>query len=145
MAYTKEIGLRDLYIKYKERCENKGWTCYDYKVFSTIIKEANLMLRDAIIYNADTITLPFRSGKLSVRKFAVPYRLDNKKNWAVNWKATKEAGKRVFHGEEFGYRWKWNKFDCHVTGKKYYIFRPCRKASRMIKDAVKNKKLDFYS
>lgn len=143
--YTKEIGIRNFYENYRDIELREGRKPRSYQLFSKILRDFNLLLRDAIIYQAQTIELPFKLGKLGVRKFSVNYKLNNKNNWRVDFKATKEAGKVVYYGSDYGYKWKWNKSHVKLRGKRHYSFKPCRKASRLIADAVNNKKLDFYS
>jgi NADPH:quinone reductase-like Zn-dependent oxidoreductase len=83
-------------------------------------------------------------GTLGVYKFKVAYNPENTKNWKVDFKATKEAGHVVYYGSTYGYMWKWSKKHAKFKGKKWYNFKPCRTASRLIADAVNNKELDFY-
>jgi hypothetical protein len=115
-----------------------------YKKYKAILRDANHLMRDKIVYGAETAQLPYRLGDLYIRKFENQYNEDNKKNWAINFKATLEAGHTIYYGAEYGYRWKWNKKNAVVKGKKWYTFKPCRTASRVIADAIINKGLDFY-
>lgn len=144
MAYTTEIGLKDFYKQYKETSINKKREYVDYKTFSNIVKDFNKELRTRVIYDAETFDLPYRLGKLGVRKFRNTYTEDNKSKWSVNYKESKEKGYLVYHAAEFGHRWIWNKSTCRVPSKKFYAFKPCRTASRLIADAIKNKKIDYY-
>lgn len=144
MPYTKETGLKDFYNFYKENSIKKGKSYVDYKTYTTIIREFNLEFRNKIIYNSERIKLPYRLGELFVHKFENNYSEENKKNWSIDFKKTKELGKTIYHGAKYGYRWKWNKKTCIVRGKKYFTFKPCRTSSRLIADAIKNKNLDYY-
>lgn len=145
MAYTKDIGLKDFYEFYKTNSLRKNKEFVDYKTFSSIIKDANLLLRDKIIYNNERPILPYNMGVLGVLKFKTTYNDNNERNWKVDFKATKEQGRVVYFVEPYGYTWKWFKDEAKLNGKQWYSFKPCRKASRLIKDAVKNKNLDFYT
>lgn len=144
MAYTKDIGLKDFYNYYKETAIRKNRIYVDYKTFTNIIKDFNTEIKNKIVYEAERIDLPYKLGKLSVKKFTNTYTETNKKNWRVNYKASKEKGYIVYHASEYGYRWKWNKFYCKVSSRKWYSFKPCRTASRAIADAIKNKNIDYY-
>ncbi len=144
MAYTTEIGLKDFYKQYKETSIKRNRVPVSYKVFSNILKDFNKELRTKVIYDAETFDLPYRLGRLGVKKFRNVYKQENKKNWSVNFKETKEKGYVVYHAAEFGYRWIWNKVYCRVPSRKFYSFKACRTASRLIADAIKNKKLDYY-
>lgn len=144
MAFTKDIGINDFYKLYVKLSEKKGKPYKTYKEYTKILKLANSKLRDKIIYNAESATLPYRLGELFVHKFENTYSETNRKAWKIDFKATKEQGRIVYFGHSHGYKWKWAKRDCRVIGKRYYKFKPCRTASRMIADAVLNKQLDFY-
>lgn len=144
MPYTKEIGNRDFYNYYKEISIKKGRDFLDYKTYTKILREFNLMLRDKLVYNSEHVTLPYRLGKLYIHKFENNYSEDNKKNWSIDFKKTKELGMTVYYGAKYGYRWKWDKRICIVKGKKYFTFKACRTSSRLIADAIKNKHLDYY-
>lgn len=145
MAYTKDIGLQDFYKLYVENSVKRCKEYKDYKTYVKILKAANLKIRDKIIYNSDKVILPYRLGNISIYKFQNTYTELNKKNWKINFQATKQKGITVYYGAEYGYKWKWDKKECIVNGKKWYKFKPCRTASRMIADAVNNKQLDFYN
>lgn len=145
MPYTKNISLRDFYNYYKDNCKKKNIKYKTYSEYSKLLKEFNLRVRDKLIYEAETLTLPFRLGNLYIKKFEVSYEIDNQKNWRIDFKKSKELGHKVYFGSPYGYRWSWNKRNCIVKGKKFYTFKPCRTASRLIADAINNKKLDFYN
>lgn len=144
MPRSVEIGNRDFYEFYKQNSINKEKEFVDYSTYTKILKDFNLLLRDEIIYKAEKVRLPYRMGYLYVRKFEHIYHEKNKRLWNIDFKATKEQGKTIYHGNKYGYGWRWHKKACIVKGKKYYRFRACRKANRLIADAVKNKQLDFY-
>lgn len=145
MPFTKEIGLKDFYEFYRKSCEKKDKKFVDYTTYAKIIKETNSIIRDNIIYKSDTLMMPMRLGQLRIHKFENVYKDTNKVNWKVNYKLSKETGNLVYHGSKYGYKWKWFKKTCVVQGKKFYVFKPCRTASRMIADAINNKQIDYYS
>ena len=145
MPYTKNIRLREFYSFYKENCIKKKISFKSYQEYSKLIKDFNIILRDKILYCGETVNLPFKLGQIYIKKFEVFYDVENKKSWKINFKATKEEGRTVYYGSPYGYKWQWNKKKCIVKGKRYYNFKPCRTASRLIADAVNNKKLDFYN
>ena len=145
MGYTKEIGLKDFYDLYEQVCTKRNKHCVDRRTYGIILKEFNLEIRNRIIYKSERITLPYKLGDLYIRKFENTYTEDNKKNWAIDFKKTKELGHVVYHGAKYGYRWRWEKRKCIVRGKSYFRFKPCRTSSRMIADAIKNKHLDYYN
>lgn len=144
MAFTNDIGLKNFYDYYKDLSKRKNKPYKDYNTFAKVIKTFNMKLRDKIIYNAEKVSLPYKLGDLYVKKFDTNRKIDDDKNWKINFKETRAAGRVIYHEDEYGYKWQWIKQNCKVRGKRYYKFKPCRTASRMIADAVKNKNLDFY-
>jgi hypothetical protein len=145
MPFTKEVGNRDFYNYYKEVSIRKNKPYVDYGTYIKIIRDFNLLLREAVIYKAEKIVLPYKLGTLFVRKFEHNYHEKNKRLWNIDFKATKEQGITIYHGDQYGYGWKWNKIDARVKNQRYYRFRACRKANRLIADAIKNKNLDYYT
>lgn len=139
------IAQIDFYNYYKESSIKKGKEYVDYKTYSNIIKDANLLIRDAILYKAEKVQLPYRLGDLFVKKYENKYNLDKIANWKVDWKKTKELGYKVYFDSKYGYKWKWDKTKACFKGRKLYTFKPCRKASRLVSDAINNKHLDFYN
>lgn len=145
MAYTKDIGLKDFYKFYIENSKSKNKPYVDYKTYSRLLKDINLTIRHKIVYESELFVIPYRIGEIYIHKFKNHYGETNKKNWKVDYKATKERGSVIYHGDPYGYKFKWSKKKAILNGKKWYSFKPCRKASRMIADAVNNKQLDFYN
>lgn len=145
MAYTKDIGLKDFYNYYKDFCKKKEIKPKDYKIFRDVIKLCNSKLQTKIVYESERVKLPGRLGDLYIKKYPIVYNIDMKHLWKVDYIATKQTGRVVYFENDYGYKWKWYKTTCIIKGKRYYQFKPCRKASRNIADAIKNKKLDYYS
>lgn len=143
--YTKDIGILNFYKLYKEITLKKNKKCHTYKLFTTIIKDFNLILRDKIVYENEIFKMPYKTGELYIKKFENTYKKENKKNWMINFPETKRLGYTVYFGSKYGYKWNWNKKTSRIRGKKFYSFKPCRKASRMIADAINNKKLDYFT
>ncbi len=144
MAYTKDIGLRDFYKQYKDTCIRKGLPYRDYKIFVSIIKDFNFLVRQKVVYEAETIKLPYKCGELYIKKFENVYKESNQSNWSINFPATKEAGQVIYFGEKFGHKIHWDKTKVKLPGKKFYKLVACRKFKRSIKDAIKNKNVDYY-
>lgn len=138
--YTKEKGIRDIYEHYKNKCIKLNCEIVDYKLFTTILKEFNLLLRDRILTN-DNIKLPYNLGSLGITKFEVNYNPEKQYKWKVDFKKSKELGYKVYYGSEYGYRWKWTKG--RLIGKRYYHFKPCRAASRSITIKL-NEGIDYF-
>lgn len=140
---SKSIGIRDFYKIYKEDCKSKNLNVVDYKTYSLILKDFNLKLRDYILSN-ENIRLPYNLGRLMIIKFENKYDIDKQHKWKIDFKKTKEMGYKVYYGAEYGYRWKWIKEGLALKGKRYYTFKPCRKASRLITVKL-NEGIDYYT
>lgn len=135
-------GIRDFYDFYVEDCTKKGLKCQPYSIYSMIIKDCNMLIRDKILAN-EKFQLPYKNGQLSVIKFENSFDPDKQYKWKVDFKKTKELGTKVYYGSPYGYRWKWHRTDAITTGKMYYHFKPMRKASRLIAEAIKNN-IEYY-
>jgi hypothetical protein len=145
MPYSKNsIAQKDFYEYYKQSSIKKNKEYVDYKTHSSILKEANKLIRDEIIYNGERFLLPYRGGELFIHKYENVFKEENKSKWKVDWKKTKEVGFKVYFDSKYGYKWKWDKRKAVVKGKKFYTFRACRKSQRMVSDAINNKNVDYY-
>lgn len=145
MAYSKNIGLRNYYQRYVDNSIAKNRVPKDYKTFSNVIKSFNKKFRERLVYKADVITMPYNMGDWYIRKFINNYTEENKFRWKVDYQESKKQGKIVYYGDKYGYRFIWDKKLCKVKGRRWYKFKPCRAASRMIADAIKNKNIDYYN
>ena len=141
--YTKEKGLKDHYKQYIESCKRFNSDPQDYKTFSKIIKECNILIRDKILSN-ETFKMPYRLGNLRIIKFENKYNPEKQYKWKVDYIKSKELGHIVYFGEQYGHRWKWEKSKAIVTGKNYYYFKPVRLASRLINKAIKSG-IEYYT
>lgn len=142
MAYTKEVGIKDFYNYYIEQCDKHKFKKSDYKTYTNVIKDCNILIRDKIISN-ETFKIPYRNGVLSIVKFANKFHPDKQWKWKVDYVKTKELGYVVYWGSEFGYRWRWDKLGAITSGIRYYHFKPVRKCSRMIAEAIRNN-IQYY-
>ena len=142
--WSKDIGNKDFYNHYKETEIRKGRKPLEYKLYTKILRDFNMKLRDKVLYEREIVNLPFRLGRLYIRKFEHTYWEKNKRLWNIDFKATKEQGRTVYHEAKFGYKWQWYKKSCIVRGRKWHVFRACRKSNRLIADAIKNKNLDYF-
>lgn len=145
MSYSKNsIAQKDFYNFYKESCVKKNKEFVDYKLYSAILKDANLLIRDSILYKAEKVHLPYRLGDIFIQKFENNFSENTRKGWKINWKETNKLGHVVYFESKYGYKWKWDKKKAVLAGKKFYTFRACRKAQRLVSDAINNKNLDYF-
>lgn len=145
MPYSKELGLMDMYKFYKSKMIKKNLEYKDYKTFSKVIKTFNSKFKDKVVYDVEKIKLPRKLGEIYISKYENTFDMNDKNKRLVNYYETKKAGYVIYHEDQYGYKWKWDKKHCIVIGKKYYQFKPCRSASRSIANAIKNKKIDYYN
>lgn len=142
MAFTKELGIKNFYLDYTEECNKEGSNHVNYKLFASILKDFNILLRDIILDN-NIVKLPFSLGFLAVLKFQTVFSENNKSKWKVDFKKSKELGFKVYYGDEYGYRWKWYKTIFYNKGNKNFKYVPCRYCSRAIAKNVKSGS-DYY-
>jgi len=126
---------------YKEFCKNhpdKTLTFIDWK---NIISSYNEILVRYILETGEVMKLPAGLGEISIIKKKRKLRRgknDEFLNLPVDWKKTKEKGKKVYilnyHTEGFFFGWKWFKLTAKFTQARYFYFKMCRKQSRLLKE-----------
>lgn len=139
---TKCLGLREIYKFYLSNLK-KDEDKLNYKEFSKIIKACNLETIRNITQESETFSVPYRCGQLRVIKYDRVY--NNKKKWAIDFKATKEKGFTVYFDQPYIYKFTWVKKNAIVKNKGKYKFIPTRMAKREIPRMLKTKKIDYYS
>lgn len=145
MGYTNEISLRQFYEKYVEIAKRKNREYLPYNKYAKLLRLINEKCRERIVYRSEIIDLPYSLGELFIKKFENSFNLEKQYRWAVDYKHYKDTGEIKYFGSRYGYRWKWAKNKCKTKGKKWYRFTPCRRAKRMVADAIKNKGQDYYN
>ena len=141
---TVDLGISDFYEHYCLREKNKGRKPKDYKLYSTILKEANQMIQDSIVKDNEPVKLPYRLGMIGIVKFKVNFDIEKKNLWKVDYNRSKKEGMIVYYDQEYRYRFKWSKADMRIRGQRWYAFYPNRPASRAIPKALReNKRLDY--
>ena len=68
-----DIGIKDFYEFYSNKEESKNRIPKDYKLYSSIIKDANQLIQDSIVKENDPIDLPYKLGRLGIVKFKVNF------------------------------------------------------------------------
>jgi len=139
--FKTDNSLKEFYEEYR-----RGKLSYNYKIYSEVIREFNLLIIDKLISEARTLKLPYNLGYLGVIKYEVNFDLENQKNWLVNYAKSKELGHIVYHDEPFRYRWYWDKQNMKLKGKRYYKFIPSRFSQREIAaNKLRNPNIDYYT
>lgn len=117
----KTLTLKHSYINYIKDLDEKSKYFIDEKTYLNICREANLLIRDKIMYEAEEVKLYYRLGSLRIRKVKTPL---NK--LAMDFKHYNETGVRIMHLNEhtkgFHCRWFWHKEYVNVSNNSYYSF-----------------------
>lgn len=148
--YKCENKTRDIYRRYRQDIARRSEGC-DYATFAKILRDFNKELSRVILEESEIINLPFRLGKLYITKTKQWY---SKPEWSkiplnlpIDWKTSKEIGKRVYHLNEhtngYIYRWRWYKRGAHVANVTLYKFLPVRQNKRKITQLLK-KGVDYW-
>ena len=152
-------GLRDVFKFYKKNhTSEKNITSAE---FSSICKEFNSKITDLILYENFSLLLPFRLGRIRIRKYKPKVHIDqngelNKSRLRPNWKATnklweenekaKNNKKLVYHLNEhtngYQHRWFWEKVTSNVKNNSAYSFRPSRNLKRTLAKVLLNDEID---
>lgn len=142
---TADISLAEFYLEYCRMENVKNRTPKEYKIYSAVLKDVNKAIADLCL-QGETVKLPYNLGKLGIIKYEVNFNPEKQNIWKVDYKRSKELGMIVYFDDPYRYKWKWNKNDVKLVGKKWYKFLPLRQNSRAIAKAIKeNPKLDYYT
>lgn len=120
-------------------------TKVDYYTWSNIIYTFNYNQRDYCLETGDKVKLPWGFGELATSKKKTKKTITDPSgieriNLPINWKRTKELGKRIyhfnFHSDGFKLKWKWFVKTARFKSSKFWVFKPSRVSSRMIKHYI---------
>ena len=162
----KRIINSDHYKNYKEKSKNpvtkeifesflygNGEALYDWRTRKPCSDFGLFQeMLHTIVVSACMMDIPHGKGNLYIlKKKNKVYETKNGKLVKIrpiDWKKTKELGKRVFldnqHTDEYIYTIKWDKSKRHFKNKTMYIFEPSRGFQRYISFMKKqNPQLDF--
>lgn len=113
-----------------------------FKEWSEILYEYMAQFREYLLETGDIGKLPWGLGYFGVnkkkRKRYKGILLNGKNviNLNVDWKASKEEGKKIynfnFHTDGFTYWWKWYKNTAYVTAPTAIYFKASRETSRLL-------------
>jgi hypothetical protein len=158
--HKTDYGIRETFSFYKE----EGGTV-EYSIFAKVLKEFYQELANLIIFKAFDFKMPFRLGRLRIRKYKpklksnedgsldmTRYRPDwaaTKKLWAANEEAKKQK-KLVYHLNDhsngYQHRFFWEKRTSNIPNHSAYCFLPSRKNKRTLAAELKNEdsKVDYF-
>jgi hypothetical protein len=137
-------NLKDMYESYKESVEEN--TPYDisYKEFMTITEDYLKEISDGLLSGKGSFRIPKNLGYITITKFKV----DLSKLNRIDWKATVETGKKIYHLNEhsdgFNYKVVWTRIQQNARNVKMYVFAPTRRIKRTLASLIKNREFDTY-
>lgn len=149
-------GVYDGFKYYrKNRPKEHKYVLTESQYFS-IIRRVNELLGEALI-NGEDVTLPYRLGRLEVRKYEARITTDGKKvrtNLPIDWDRTlklwyedKESYKNktlIKVEEKEIYKVYYNRNVADFTNKAFYQFDVNRELKRRLKQNIKEGKLDAF-
>lgn len=142
---TKSYVGKDFYKSYMEYVEDNPLYQVEYRKFRDIINDYFRYLRDEIIENGKEVRLPCRMGTLQVVKHKP--KTYTSKSLRIDFKATKEAGKTIYHLNEhtnmYKYRFLWSKQNMLTKNKTKYQLIMTRANKRRLAYLLKNRVRDY--
>jgi len=140
------LGLRDSYKDFKKNETVGPIFKIDYKTYRSICEKFNKKIVEDILINSGEHELPYRLGSIRIQKKKM--RLD-RESMKVDWKATRELGKRVYHlndhRDNYRYKWYWKKTNAIVQNKTVYSFTASRANKRELARLLKeDKSIDYF-
>ena len=136
---VKPLGVRDMY---KYFCKNSK-TKIEYKEYARIIKALNEEIITVVVKEAKLFEIPYRLGALQISKYERNFDRPKEK-WPTDYKRSKELGYRVYHEDEFTYKWNWKKTRAIFINKTGYKFTANRGAKRLVKKTLSTTKIDYF-
>lgn len=155
-----DYGIRDAYKFYKKK--HKSEDNVSSSEFSAFCKEFNNRISDLIIYENFSFLIPFRLGRIRIRKYKPKVHIKEdgsmdksrlrpdwnatKKLWKNNEEAKKEK-KLIYHLNDhtdgYQHRWFWEKLTSNVKNNSAYSFIPSRNNKRTLAKALKDEDLEI--
>jgi len=129
--FLKENNISEKELPYSKYCKN--------------LEVCNWMFVEYALRTGQKVQLPHGFGTLAVNKKKLKmYKEHNGKkyiNLRIDWKKTRELGKKVYHTNEhsdgFNFRWMWFSEDAKLFLSDLYVFKPGRYVSRAINKYVR--------
>jgi len=118
-----------------------------FEDWKKIIYTYSHVVRDYILESGDIAKVPFGIGAFAIAKKKVKKHKTDPwgREWinlAVDWKKTRELGKKTYHlnthSDGYSYRWKWFIGTARFYLSSIWSFRPYRESSRKLAQFLKN-------
>lgn len=131
MEFLKEYKVSEKELPYSKFCKN--------------LEVCNWMFIEYALRTGQKVILPYGFGPIVVNKKKLnKYKEYNGKtyvNLRVNWKKTREYGKKIYHTNEhsdgYNFRWIWFPTEAKTHLADLYAFKPGRYASRAINKYIR--------
>ena len=140
------LGLKDSYKDFKNTEKLGDYFKIDYKTYRAVCESFNKLTVEDILFNTGEFKLPHRLGSIRIQKKKMNF---TKEALKVDWKASRELGKRVYHmndhSDNYRYKWYWKKTNAIVQNKSLYSFTASRANKRELARIIKNEKsIDYF-
>jgi hypothetical protein len=137
-----DLGNIHLYRFYRKI--NKGKNPVDIATFRAVITDLNQKIVDRIILESEEFKMPYRLGKIYIKKLDLPLGKIPKNKWPIDYERSRKLGFIVYHDNDDIFRWKWNKRNAIVTNRSFYMFKPSRHNKRYLAKALKTLNKDYF-
>jgi hypothetical protein len=129
------------YKLYKKYCKDQNIEPVDYRMYKKVLTTSNQILSEKVL-DGKRIKLPFGLSDVFINKYKQEVKnQDGKVNLPIDWKRTKEFGKKIYHlnkhTDGFIFKWFWAKGDAKFKFKDLWSFKAVRKNTRAINNKIK--------
>lgn len=141
------LSTKDSFKEFNKTQRKDSLLYIDYKKYKSICADFNKEIVNHILLDSGTLKLPHRLGEIRIQKKKMNF--TSKENLKIDWKKTKEIGKRIYHLNDhtnnYRYKWYWTKTRAIVKNKSYYSFIPTRANKRTLASILLNtKQIDYF-
>lgn len=120
---------------------SKQYDDVDYNTFKTVLHEYNDILMQKLFMNSEVVKLPFGLGSICIVKYRP--KTMTPKSLSVDYKSTKELGKKIYHLNEHsdGYKFRlyWSKLPQTFPDRYKYQLSLVRANKRKLAQLIFNK------
>jgi len=141
MSRTKVDWRSGSKNNYKCFCKKHPEIKISFTEWKNIIYTYNDFYRNYVLETGEKIKVPFGLGEVSIikKKRKVKKVIKGKEyiNLPIDWKKTREAGKKIYifnrHTDGYFFGWFWFKKKTNIKNPSFWYFKPSRTTSRLIK------------
>lgn len=137
--------MTDFYEKYIEEIDEGSPYDVDYNTFRDICEKFYKGVMDHI-FEGGLYILPYNMGDISIKGKRV--KVLDKYTMPIDWKATNEAGKKVYHLNDhtnyYKYRFSWSKIFRHTKNKSRYRLIFTRTNKRRLAKIIKSGDYNYF-